>query len=517
MRNVLFPVAIIGFLVFQSPIIVNAQKNPLSKWGNTIQAADVKKHIFTIAGPEMEGRNTPSAGLNKAADYIENYFKQLGLEPGNGSSFRQYYPVYKDSVSRYALAINGTELIPYADFDPNYSSNYTSEMFFSQVVFAGYGIIDAQRNDYKNINVQGKLVLIIDEIPADYKRADKIPRDDPSTIYGKLKTAKKNGAAALLIISSNFPRKERIIPMRWHLEQYRPSIMPITFFVSEATAAKMLGRSSVAALTDDSTKANAGSTYAADVKLAYQKEIKTEMVSNVLGKIEGSDKKDEYVFITAHYDHLGKTGDTTIYYGADDDGSGTTGLLELAEAFSMAKKGGKAPSRSIILMAVSGEERGLWGSNYYANHPVFDLNKTSVDLNIDMIGRVGFEYQKNKDSANYVYIIGDDKLSSELNPITEKINKRTEKLLLDRKYNDINDPNRFYYRSDHYNFAAKGVPIIFYFNGVHEDYHKPTDTPDKINYSLLAKRARLVFYTAYEIANLPVLLKRDIPLNIPER
>ena len=228
--------------------------------------------------------------------------------------------------------------------------------------------------------------------------------------------------------------------------------------------------------------------------------------------IEGTDKKDEYVLITAHYDHVGKR-DTVIFYGADDDGSGTVSVLELAEAFAKAKAGGNGPRRSIVFMTVSGEEHGLWGSAYYANHPVYPLEKTTVDLNIDMIGRTGNDYMKDKDSANYVYVIGDNKLSSDLTPITEAINGTYTKLKLDRKYNDPKDPNRFYYRSDHYNFAEKGVPIIFYFNGVHPDYHRPTDTPDKINYALMEKRAKLVFYTALEMANREEMLKRDIPLD----
>jgi Zn-dependent M28 family amino/carboxypeptidase len=168
-------------------------------------------------------------------------------------------------------------------------------------------------------------------------------------------------------------------------------------------------------------------------------------------------------------------------------------------------------------MTVSGEEHGLWGSAYYANHPVFPLDKTTVNLNIDMIGRIGSEYEKDKDSANYVYIIGDDKLSSDLAPITDMVNNNNIKIKLDRKYNDPKDPNRFYYRSDHYNFAEKGVPIIFYFNGTHKDYHRPTDTPDKINYPLMAKRGQLVFYTAWEMANREQMLKRDIKLDVPPR
>jgi Zn-dependent M28 family amino/carboxypeptidase len=209
---------------------------------------------------------------------------------------------------------------------------------------------------------------------------------------------------------------------------------------------------------------------------------------------------------------LGKRGDV-IYYGADDDGSGTVGVLEIAEAFAKAKAEGKGPRRNILFMTVSGEEKGLWGSEYFSDHPTVPLDKTTADLNIDMIGRVDTE-RKSADTLNYVYVVGDDKLSSDLKPISEGVNNKYIKMTLDYKFNDPKDPNRIYYRSDHYNFASKGVPIIFYYDGMLQaDYHKPTDTPDKIYYPLLSKRAQLVFYTAWEMANRDATLKRDIPLN----
>lgn len=233
--------------------------------------------------------------------------------------------------------------------------------------------------------------------------------------------------------------------------------------------------------------------------------------SNVLGILEGSDLKDEYVVLTAHYDHLGKR-DDTIWYGADDDGSGTVTILELAKAFTKAKAAGKGPRRSILFMMVSGEEKGLWGSDYYTLHPAYPLDKTTVNLNIDMIGRID-PSRKHGDSSNYIYIVGDNKLSSDLKPISEAINKKYSKLELDYKYNDPGDAERIYYRSDHYNFAKNGVPVIFYFSGLHPDYHKPTDTPDKINYRLMQKRAQLIFFTSWDMANRNDMLKRDIPLN----
>jgi Zn-dependent M28 family amino/carboxypeptidase len=247
------------------------------------------------------------------------------------------------------------------------------------------------------------------------------------------------------------------------------------------------------------------------VLLSLEKTTIQNESSNVIGYLPGTDLKDEYVFVTGHYDHLGKR-DTTIYYGADDDGSGTCAVMEIAKAFAKAKAGGHTPRRTIVFMTVSGEEEGLWGSAYYGDHALFPLDKTTVDLNIDMIGRIDPK-RKVGDSTNYVYIVGDDKLSSDLHPISTATNDKYTKLELDYKYNDPKDPERIYFRSDHFNFARKGVPIIFYFNGTHNDYHRPTDTPDKINYDLYAKRAQLVFYTAWDMANRDQMLKRDIPLD----
>jgi len=218
---------------------------------------------------------------------------------------------------------------------------------------------------------------------------------------------------------------------------------------------------------------------------------------NVVAFIQGSEKPDEIVVISAHYDHLGMS-NGEIYYGADDDGSGTVAILEIAEAFQKAVEDGNGPKRSILFLHVTGEEKGLLGSKYYTNFPIFPLENTVTDLNIDMIGRVD---DAHKNNPEFVYLIGSDKLSTELHNISEAINTEFMKLKLDYTYNDENDPNRFYYRSDHYNFAKNNIPIIFYFNGTHEDYHRPTDTPDKINYDLLTKRTQLIFYTAWEIAN----------------
>ncbi len=219
---------------------------------------------------------------------------------------------------------------------------------------------------------------------------------------------------------------------------------------------------------------------------------------NVLAYIKGSEKPEEIIVISAHLDHVG-TKNGEVYNGADDDGSGTVAILEIAKAFKKASNEGNGPKRSILFLHVTGEEIGLFGSRYYTDvDPIFPLANTVANLNIDMIGRVD---DKHKDNRNYIYLIGSDKLSSELHDISEKVNKTYYNINLDYTYNDDNDPNRFYYRSDHYNFAKNNIPVIFYFNGTHDDYHQPTDTPDKIEYDLLETRTRLIFSTAWELAN----------------
>ena len=226
---------------------------------------------------------------------------------------------------------------------------------------------------------------------------------------------------------------------------------------------------------------------------------------NVLAFIKGSEKPEEIVVLSAHLDHVGHH-DGEIYNGADDDGSGTVALLEMAEAFHLAKKDGKGPKRSILILHVTGEEKGLFGSRFYSENPVFPLENTVADINVDMIGRVDPEH---KDAPNYVYVIGADRLSTGLDAAVTNANKNLTDFKLDYKYNDRNDPERIYYRSDHYNFAKNGVPSVFFFSGIHEDYHKPTDTPDKIDYPLMTERTKLIFHTAWELANSNERIKVD--------
>jgi len=231
--------------------------------------------------------------------------------------------------------------------------------------------------------------------------------------------------------------------------------------------------------------------------------VKTE---NVAAIIKGDVYPNEYIVLTAHLDHVGIE-DGEIYNGADDDGSGSMALLEIAQAFKLAELDGNRPKRSIVILHVSAEEKGLLGSKYYAENPLYPLNETITNLNVDMIGRT--DPTRESDNDNYIYLIGTDRLSSMLHETSEKVNSRTVNLELDYRFNAWDDPNRFYERSDHFNFAKNNIPVIFYFSGTHEDYHGPGDTPDKIRYDLLTQRSRLIFHTAWELANMDISIEVD--------
>ena len=491
-------------LLFLLPVFGIAQKktNP-ENFAKTITPDDLKKHLYIVAGKEMEGRETATPGQKKAAAYIENHFRSLGLTPGNNGNYQLKFPVYQDSLLNASIVINGKTFDLDKDFSLNVAQTNNSTYRFAEVVFVGNGIIDSTRNDYKGLDVQGKIVLLLTG-----QQQQGRGRGGFGNQFARIDAAQKNGAVAVLVIGGNFPRQIKTNPKgNMYLNAFQKIVRPNQYLVSENIAKEIMG--------DDYAKAKTGTiepkTYSANVMVSFNKTTTTLESSDVLGVLEGTDLKDEYVFVTGHYDHLGKR-DTAIYYGADDDGSGTVSVLEIAEAFAKAKAAGKGPRRTMVFMTVSGEEKGLWGSEFYTDHPVFPLEKTTVDLNIDMIGRIDSS-RKQGDSTNYVYVVGDDKISTDLKTISETANKKYTRLELDYKFNDPKDPNRIYFRSDHFNFARKGVPIIFYYDGMlGADYHRPTDTPDKIYYDLLAKRARLVFYTAWEMANRNDMLKRDIPL-----
>ncbi len=479
MKRILF----LGLVLTAS--IAGAQKTAKpDAYAKTITTDDLKRHLYIVAGREMQGRETGTEGERKAAAYIEGEFKRIGLQPGNKGSYRQYFPVYQDSLLDATLEVNGKKFAIDKDFNASVN-NFPAMLAFSELVYLPTNV---PADSVKLFPMAGKMVIV------------------QGGTQSRNTLALASGVAVILTIADGYPRKTPAIRKSGLTMQFfKRAISPQQFTISAEVAAAILGPNYATQFTDKPA------IVTANVLTDVQKRTTTIQSSNVIGILPGTDLKDEYLFITAHYDHIGHRGDTIINYGADDDGSGTVSVIEMAEAFIKASREGKGPRRSIVFMTVSGEEKGLWGSAYYGANPIYPLEKTTADLNIDMIGRS--DTSRVGDTTNYVYVVGDDKLSSELRVISENVNKKYIKLELDYKFNDPNDRNRIYFRSDHYNFARYGVPIIFYYDGMlGGDYHRPTDTPDKINYPLLAKRAQLVFYTAWEMSNRNNMLKRDIPL-----
>jgi hypothetical protein len=526
-------------LLFLAAVLLSmqalAQPGDASKYASVITGANLQKHLTIIASDEFEGRETGTEGQRKAAAYIESQFKSMGLKPAPAlNGYQQYYPLYQDSMITAEFKLNGKDAEFGKDFIMPLNSNETGKFKGKKAVFVGYGIDDEKYSDYKDVKVKGKVVIFFLGEP---KNADGnyiitgTKRGGEWSFPGiakKLAAAASKGAIGALVISPNQDFfSQRTIDAARKTGVYFPR--------AAATGAQSID---YALLTHAFAKTLVGDKFDFDSYLksakasellkinSFETPLKTSFkfdkyrttvnASNVVGIIEGTDKKDEYVFLTGHYDHLGKH-DGKIYYGADDDGSGTCAVIQMAEAFSKAAAEGHRPRRTIVFMTVSGEEKGLWGSEYYSDHPFFPLDKTSVDLNTDMVGRIDTE-RKTADTMNYVYVIGHDKISSDLPIINEAANNNYTKLTLDYKFDDPKDPNRIYFRSDHYNFARKGVPILFFYDGMLlADYHKPTDTVDKITWDLYEKRVRMIFHTAWLMANRDEMLKRDTPLNMGTR
>jgi hypothetical protein len=475
-------------------------QNTATQYAELITPADLKENLSIIASDAMEGRYTGSRGEKMAAAFISYQFDDLGLiGPVNGSHIQpiDLYSakpgdVYvKTGTSRYA---NYNEIVYFGQADSGGEISL-------EVVYAGKGT-DAE---YAYLNVKDKAVVIYNET---------LGVSMFNSVRKTADLAREKGAKMVFVVSGGKP--EDFKPFAGQLQGWlsggqlslkKPdpaSPNKGMFLIDQSVVAKIFNTTLeklVKATNDDASKKPLSKIKPS--RLSYQVSMNAKVVKteNVLGYLEGTDKKDELVVISAHFDHIGKLehgeGDL-INNGADDDGSGTVTVLQLAKAFAKAKKDGHGPRRSILFITVTGEEEGLFGSEYYVSNPVFPLANTVVDLNIDMVGRRDPGHNGKPD---YVYAVGADRLSSELHDLNERNNKTYTQLELDYTYNDEKHPERIYYRSDHWNFAKNNIPIIFYFDGVHEDYHKVSDEVGKIDFDLLAKRGKLVFYNAWELAN----------------
>ncbi len=462
-----------------------AQAPAQVKYANTITAEDLTKHLTHLASDGMKGRDTGSEEGKLAANYLADFYKSHGLTGPVDGSYFQNVPLVSTTYSKVALQIGKTKLVENQDFvfvgDGDMAKSAKTELVF-------LGLVTDE--NLAKVDVKGKLVGLW---------AVGVRSNDLVT------KVMDTGAAGIVIVSmegqANFDRianRYKSLAGKGRIGFDQETKQRPIFMVSSDKMGELFG-TSVETLKE---AAKATPETVAAQKATYQV-VKTKTpveAYNVLGFLEGTDKKEEVLVISSHYDHVGVSSEGEVFNGADDDGSGTVSVMEIAEAFALAAKDGMKPRRSILFLNVTGEEKGLLGSEYYSEHPVFPLANTANNINIDMVGRIDYEYQKeaNKD---YVYVIGSEMLSSQLKKINEYNNITYTNLILDYRYDAEDDPNRFYYRSDHYNFAKHNIPVIFFFNGVHDDYHQVTDTVDKIEFPLMTKRAQLIFYTAWDLAN----------------
>ena len=484
----------------------------------TITPDGLRKDLTVLASDEYEGRETGTKGQRMATDYISKRFAALGLTgpvQGSDNPYVQHFTLESRSWGPGISLKAGKRAFEWGKefYSLSSDSPFATETALN-LVFVGYGLDLPTYSDYTGLDVTGKDVVVLSGEPLDAQGKPLFGTDGKPVkmvAAGNMTTtATKHGARSIFILNTNATDfttvLQRVTP---YLQQPR-LVSPgqaapkrATAFVLGPAATFALLRTDAAGVQKYETAATAtgkpvkSSFKLAKVLLSAPRKVAPLPTENVLGYLEGSDKKDELVVMSAHYDHLGvKNGQ--VYNGADDDGSGTVSVLAFADAFVQAKKDGHGPRRSILFLANTGEEEGLLGSQYYTDHPVFPLESTVADLNIDMVGRVDSAHIGKGD---YVYVVGADKLSSELNTISEATNQKYNPIALDYKYNDPSDPERIYYRSDHYNFAKHKIPVAFYTSGLHADYHQPTDDVDKIAFPAMARRDQLIFHTAWELAN----------------
>lgn len=479
----------------------NPTVNP-GLYAKTITEEDLKKHLYIYASDDFEGRETGQPGQKKAAEYLKDQYVKMNIPAArsNGDYF-QKVPLEVSQLPIGTITIENKDFMLGSDFI-TFSKALGN---YSNVVYAGFGIEDTKYSDYENIDVKDKIILIKAGEPLDANgnyvisgSAQKSVWSNMSESMGKrMEIAVSKGAKGMFYFDPvNYQRiKGRFEWMKnnqsGQMELAEDANTDFYTFLIEEKMAKAL----YSQILNNDTAQN----LLVDFSLKIESQNKKISSENVAAIIKGSEKPDEYLVISSHLDHVGVNSNGEINNGADDDGSGTVALLEIAQAFKKAADEGNGPKRSVVFLHVTGEENGLLGSRFYTDvDPIFPLEQTVANLNIDMIGRID---PKREGNRNYIYLIGSDKLSTELHDVSEMVNERFTKVELDYTYNDENDPNRFYYRSDHYNFAKNNIPIIFYFNGTHEDYHRPSDTADKINYDLLKNRTQLVFHTAWEVVN----------------
>jgi len=496
---------------------------PVPNTVSSITPEELRMHLQFLASDELGGRYTLSPGFAIAARYLASHLEAYGFHgAGDHGGFLQSFDVIAakpdTAKSSLELTLDGkTEKYNYGDF---FTMAATSASAEGKIVFVGLGVSSPSQkhDDYAGLDVKGKIVLYAPGVPegVDSSRIAENEQGEGA--------ARAHGAVGILQIPSqrfaeatkNRSFADRMagresVRLAREVEGRLPSLV-----LGPDLADKLLatGGLSLKGVFEALNKKQLLSpkTLEASARMTTATQQTRTTTQNVAGILEGTDSqlKKEYVVFSAHYDHL-KTGPKgEVYHGADDDGSGTTALLAIAHAMSLDR-----PRRSVLVIFHAGEELGLLGSLYNTDYaPVVPLDRMVVDLNMDMIGRSKPLGDQDKEDehltdSHTVYLVGSNRISKELHKISEDTNSEFQKLTLDYYYNDPNNPERIYYRSDHWNYAKHGVPIIFYFDGVHVDYHKPSDTVDKIDFKKMTQIARLVFETGWRIANLDHRLSKS--------
>ncbi len=482
-----------------------------------INATELRMHLEFLASKELGGRYTMSPGIQIAARYLASRLASYGFRgAGEGGSFMQPINLVATrpvpARTTLALRLKGQKTdYSYGDFITSATASGSAE---GQLVFVGYGISSTaqKHDDYRGLDVKNKIVVIAPGTPKgiDSSRVNEAEEQEGAAI--------KHGAAGVLFLPPSYRaadmRKPGYRERAMNRERVKLTAKPgpqiPNFTLTPKIADQLLSPLGVT-LDQMLVTADAGGALepraldTSSASLTITLEETGAVTQNVVGILEGADPKlkNEYVALSAHYDHLKTSASGEIYPGADDDGSGTAAVLNIARAFSLQR-----PARSVFVIFHTAEELGLLGSEYNADvAPVVPLAQVVVNLNIDMIGRskpAGDNDPANIElsDANTIYLIGADRISRELHSISEQTNTEFEKLRIDYRYNDPNHPALYYFRSDHWNYAKHDIPIIFYFDGVHADYHQPSDTVDKIDFEKMTRVARLVFQTGWRIANL---------------
>ena len=482
------PSAFHGLVLLTVPALLAAQTSaPLSPAAATITAGDVAHRIGVIAHDSMMGRDTPSPGLDRTAEYVASQFRRFGLRPGgDDGSWLQRYPIrrHRLDLDRSWVVFETNQRADSAGFTE--SARYDGGPIPSTPVRGTAVLMGGNHTteSVEKVQVKDKVALVVPALGA-----------DPEAMQQVLRVLYLSGPRALVVVSSadsaSFARQlPRHAPERTVVGL--PPDRPVAVQVAARTISGSLAN---AGLDLDqvrtSTRPVVRELPGLEVTLALSDSTTSSLTAaNTVGILEGSDPtlKNEYLVYSAHMDHIGITPGRpdSINNGADDDASGTAGVIELAEAFS---RPGARPRRSIIFLTVSGEEKGLWGSNFFTTRPPVPMKQIVADINIDMIGR---------NWLDTVVAIG--KEHSDLGATLNRVNAAHPELRM-TAIDDRWPEERFYFRSDHYNFARRGVPILFFFNGVHEDYHEVTDSPEKINSEKEARILRLLFYLGNEIGN----------------